>query len=302
MTKMSYHEHNTDKFYNRRNAYVGEHSLNNPYKLPSMYSHTDANADEINVDFNDSSSDDEVVTNAWQHSVEKCHNLGSAVKQDICPFTEPVEDLFRYGTRGQRVETRQNYLDRYKEQLKQKEAEERRRQLLTYPNPRLAEQKYDKPLPFNPYEMVRREKEQQRLQLQNQPHYQIFTERYNMPILKYKTVGNDIVFTNFNECLEQINRINMKKFVLEFIKLEFITMKLEVNIIKKNKKITIMNCHNALDVQSFLEKYIDNYVRCKRCRSYDTVVNITKNSRRKFYISNCKKCKAIFPIKHYIDI
>lgn len=79
-------------------------------------------------------------------------------------------------------------------------------------------------------------------------------------------------------------------------------MDLNIKILSENKKLVVTNCNNTENIQKSFENYINEYVKCKRCGNYDTIVSVTKNTRRKFYIANCKKCKAIFPIKHSKDI
>ena len=265
--------------YQRRHAYIGQPSLNN--QLPSMYLHNDVTIENVDIDFNKSSDDED------ESLINPLHQ-----------FSKKSDDSYSY----QQIKQRRDYIDRYKERIKQNE-EERRRQLLNYPVPRLMEQRYNlrsQQLPI-PRELYIKKEDG------NRQFYQV--EQFNMPILKYEIVGNDIILTNFNKCLRKINRKNMKKYIIEYIKMELktdlkIDLKIDpkVNFVKKNGKLTVTNYGNPLNIQHILEKYINEYVKCNRCRSYDTKVNITQNTRRKFYIAKCNKCNAIFPIRHSKEV
>ncbi|MBT5491053.1 hypothetical protein HOK00_01725 [bacterium] len=293
-----------DELYHRRNGYIGQRSLTEQFQ-PSQYSYHDQTVDNDDENLYDSSSsEDETITNPWQHSVERNINEFSHNPKNECSLSE--NDFFSYNTRNQQS----NYADRYRKQLSKNEieAEERRRQLLDYhyhtDGPSYYNLRSQQPTTsYTPYELFRKREEEKRngntnnLDLLRQRYEVLNSEPFDIPVLKFRMDGSNIVFINFRKCLNKIQRKNMRKFIIEYIKIE-----LDTKLTWKDKELVVVNYNNINNIQKCFEKYIDDYVRCKRCRSYDTNVNITKNSRRKFYITHCKKCKSIFPIKHSKEI
>ena len=175
-----------------------------------------------------------------------------------------------YNLRSRQLVTHQDYLDHYREQLRRKEIENRRNELL-HPN-------------YSPY-----------VNQQNWQRQPIV----NIPILECTKSDSNIVITNFKKCIKKINRVNLVKFIIIYIQME-----LNVKTIKNKKQLIITNYNNINNIQECFQKYIREYVKCRRCNSTNTIVNITSKptSRKKYYIAHCNQCNMMFAIKHSKEI
>lgn len=110
-------------------------------------------------------------------------------------------------------------------------------------------------------------------------------KRFEMPKVNSFVQGNRTIITNFASIADYLNR--QKEHLLKFMSKELATS----GTIEGGRAIFIGKFKNDL-LQKKLEEYVNIYVKCKECGSYDT--RVEKEDSIKFI--KCLACQARRPM------
>ena len=113
-----------------------------------------------------------------------------------------------------------------------------------------------------------------------------------LPTIQVSMVGNRTCWMNFNDVAEALNR--QAEHLFQYVLSELGS---EGTIGGKNQA-TIKTRVTQSNLQKVLTKYINDYVRCPNCKSFNTIIKKDQSTRlQQIYCEKCKSEKTIQAIK-----
>lgn len=116
-------------------------------------------------------------------------------------------------------------------------------------------------------------------------------EKLILPNPNIEVTTTNTYWHNVKDFLKKINRPPD-----HFIK--FLSVQLDTEVTQKTKSLSkgliLIRKHNIKKITPLLEKYMNEFVICKYCKSYNT--KIKKDDYIRKYIFRCKKCNCSYSV------
>ncbi len=111
-------------------------------------------------------------------------------------------------------------------------------------------------------------------------------KRFEMPKASILIQGNKTIITNINNIANYLNR-DVKHLV------KFLAKELAASFTLEKGKAIFIGIYSTSAVNKKIELYVNEYVKCRECNSYDT--ELIKEDR--IYYLHCLACGAKYPVK-----
>ncbi len=111
-------------------------------------------------------------------------------------------------------------------------------------------------------------------------------ERFEIPPFESHIQGTKTIIKNFSNIIKAVKRD--EKHLLKFL-----TKELAVPIIESEGKLNVSGKFSAVQLNSVLQNYVNQYVLCHECKKPDTKILEVHGIK----ILKCDACGATHPIK-----
>ena len=112
-----------------------------------------------------------------------------------------------------------------------------------------------------------------------------------LPIPKIQVTTTNTNWSNVKDFLKKIKR-PPDHFI------NFLSIQLDTDVNKRSDKLSdgliIIGKHKLLKISPLIEKYMNEYVICNSCGSYQS--KISKDEKTRKWVFNCKNCKSVYTL------
>ncbi|BCU68372.1 translation initiation factor IF-2 subunit beta [Sulfolobales archaeon HS-7] len=112
-------------------------------------------------------------------------------------------------------------------------------------------------------------------------------ESQELPALIINNIGSTTIIRNFSEYADRIRRD--PKVLMKYLLKELAA----AGTLTDNGALEIQGKFSSYTINNLIERFLNSYVRCRTCKSLDTILTIEKN----VWTIKCLACGAITTVR-----